>query len=700
MIKRTLITITALLAFNSNALADFSPVDASSLQTSNEMRKDIINSVRLIDRYHYLPREIDDSLSAKVLDRYLETLDPSRYFFLANDIKTFARYNNTLDDSLLSGDAEAAFAIYKVFRQRVNERYAYIDDLLKFDFDFNKPESIKVDRSEAQWAANEKEAKEIWRKRIKNDFLTQRLSGTEADEIRDNLAKRYKRQQQIVMQTKAEEVFEYFMNAFTKEIEPHTQYMRRVTAENFAIHMSLSLEGIGASLQTDNDYTVVKKVILGGPAEESNQIHEEDKIVGVGQTADSIENVIGWRLMDVVSMIRGKKGSKVYLQIQPADGVPGAPPELIELTRDVIKLEEQAAKLSVEKVGDEKYAVIEVPSFYADSKARKTNPDNYKSTTNDVKRLISEAQAQGINGMIIDLRGNGGGFLDEAVNLTGLFIDQGPVVQIKSTTNKSEGLHDKDRGVAYEGPLLVMVDRYSASASEIFSGAIQDYGRGLVIGERTFGKGTVQRLTPLQNSSRKISSELKLTTAQFFRINGESTQHKGVIPNIMLNAGEEDQEFGERAYDNALPWASVKPMRYSSRIISPTLVEQLMTQHKARTSDDPSFSYLRASSKLNKEITSLTELSLSESDRKASFNEREVARLKLINEYRQHFDLKPVALDDIKDHQEDLPDGDEHWKKVFQREATNILSDMLKFDKKASNIAQQVSAVKVKKVVQ
>ena len=492
------------------------------------------------------------------------------------------------------------------------------------------------------------------------------------------------------------------MNAFTKEIEPHTQYMRRVTAENFAIHMSLSLEGIGASLQTDNDYTVVKKVILGGPAEESNRIHEEDKIVGVGQTADSIENVIGWRLMDVVSMIRGKKGSKVYLHIQPADGVPGAPPELVELTRDVIKLEEQAAKLSVEKVGDEKYAVIEVPSFYADGKARKTNPDNYKSTTNDVKRLISEAQAQGINGMIIDLRGNGGGFLDEAVNLTGLFIDQGPVVQIKSTTNKSEGLHDKNRGVAYEGPLLVMVDRYSASASEIFSGAIQDYGRGLVIGERTFGKGTVQRLTPLQTSSRKISSELKLTTAQFFRINGESTQHKGVIPNIMLNAGEEDQEFGERAYDNALPWASVKPMRYSSRVISPTLVEQLMNQHQARTLNHPSFSYLRASSKLNKEITSLTELSLSESDRKASFNEREVARLKLVNDYRQHFDLKPVALDDLKDHQEDLPDGDDHWKKVFQREATNILSDMLKFDKKPSNIAQQVSAVDVeaKKVVQ
>ena len=694
MKKHLLLSLLALslTAPSYSTLADIIPIDESSLKTTVEMHKDIGNTIRFIDRDHYSPKKLDDDLSRKILDRYLETLDPYRYFFLESDIIQFQKYSTTLDDALNAGDAEPAFQIFKVYRNRVQERHADLPDLINYKFDFTKSESVELDRSEASWAVDNKGAREIWRKRIKNDFLTQKLSGTESSEIQTNLLKRYKRQQQLVLQTKPGEVFEYFMNAFTKEIEPHTQYMGRETAENFAIHMSLRLEGIGASLQIDNDYTVVKKVLLGGPAENSNLIHEEDRIVGVGQSEESIDNVIGWRLMDVVKKIRGKKGSQVYLQILPHNSVPGSPPELVVLTRDVIKLEEQAAKLSIEKINEENYGVIEIPSFYADSRAQQKDPLNYRSTTNDVVRLIKEAQEQNISGLIIDLRGNGGGFLNEAINLTGLFIDQGPVVQVKETKSRSKGLNDPNKGTVYDGPLLVMVDRYSASASEIFSGAIQDYGRGIIVGERTFGKGTVQRLTSLERSSKRISSELKLTTAQFFRINGESTQHKGVIPNIILDAGEEDLKFGERAYDNALPFASVKPLRYSSNVLPPQAIKQAMQLHQARASDNPSFQYLRAENKLNKEISNLTELPLAESARKTTFNDREVARLSLINQYRESLKLNPIKLSDIKDHQNDLPDGDDHWKKIFQREASQILSDLLQINS-SNPVEQRVSTI-------
>lgn len=679
-----LLSTAAISLLGSNyyaATTDIISVDEHSLRTTVEMRKDISKTLRYIDRDHYLPKEINDDLSGKILTRYLETLDPYRYFFLASDIENFQQYSTTLDNALNAGDADVAFQIYKIYRKRVQERHTDLPELINYKFNFAKLESVQLDRSEADWAKSSSSARELWRKRIKNDFLTQKLSDTEPEEIRSNLSKRYKRQLQLVLQTTPNEVFELFMNAFTKEIEPHTQYMGRETAENFAIHMSLRLEGIGASLQTEDDYTIVKKVLLGGPAEDSNQIHEEDKIVGVGQSKGTIDNVIGWRLMDVVKKIRGKKGSKVYLQIIPDNSVPGSPPELVVLTRDVINIEEQAANLSIEKVGDDNFGVIEIPSFYADSQAQKKDPFHYKSTTNDVIRLINEAKQQNISGLVIDLRGNGGGFLNEAVDLTGLFIDQGPVVQVKGSHSRSTSLNDQNIGVAYDGPLLIMVDRYSASASEIFSGAIQDYGRGIVIGERTFGKGTVQHLTALERNPKRVSSELKLTTAQFFRINGDSTQHKGVIPDVILDAGEEDEEFGERAYDNALPFASVRPMTYNSKVLPENNIKKLLKLHQERASISPSFQYLRAEKKLNKELSNLTELPLAETERKTVFNDQEIARLNLVNQYRESLNLKPIKLGDTKKNRKsDLPDGDDHWKKIFQREASQILSDLLEIE--------------------
>jgi len=462
--------------------ADYSPQAEASLFTTHEMRADIKKSLKLIASDHYLSRPLDDEMSTAIFDRYFKTLDPTKMYFLASDIKRFEQYRFELDDRIKASNADVAFEVYKLFRQRFEERQTHIEKILSKPFNFKTTEYITLDRKEAN----------------KNDYLTQKLGGTDESEIADNLLKRYNRQRQIVMQTKPDEVFEYFFNSYMKEIEPHTLYMSATTAENFAINLSLKLEGIGASLQTEDDYTVIKKVIKGGPAERSGLINPEDKIVGVGQSTQTIENVIGWRLMDVVKNIRGKKGTNVYLQIQPESAVPGTPPKLITLTRDVIKLEEQSANLHYENIDDSVYGVIEIPSFYGD-------PETGKTTSSDVSRLLKQATNNNVDGVVIDLRGNGGGFLQEAINLTGLFIKTGPVVQIKNTKSRPYPYLDRDPRIAYKGPLVVMVDRYSASASEIFSGAIQDYGRGIVIGERTFGKGTVQRLTPLNSSKRRYS---------------------------------------------------------------------------------------------------------------------------------------------------------------------------------------------------
>ncbi len=651
--------------------ADYAPQSESTLFTTDQMRADINKSLSLIESDHYLSRPLDDEMSTAIFKRYFKTLDPTKMFFLASDIKEFEKYRFHLDDLIKAHNADPAFTIYKQLRSRVQERHVNITKLLESDFDFSKSEFITIDRKDAEWASSEADLNELWRKRIKNDFLTQKLSGTEEKKIRENLAKRYKRQYETVMQTKPEEVFEYFFNSYMKEIEPHTQYMSATTAENFTINLSLKLQGIGASLQKEDDHTVIKKLIKGGPAEKSGLIFPEDKIVGVGQSADTIENVIGWRLMDVVKNIRGEKGSKVFLNIQSESVVAGAPPKLITLTRDVIKLDEQAAQIHYQEIDNHNYGVIEIPSFYADSEARKT-------TSTDVERLLKQAKARNVDGIVVDLRGNGGGFLQEAISLTGLFIKKGPVVQIKNTKSRPYGYYDRDPKLVYDGPLVVMVDRYSASASEIFSGAIQDYGRGVVIGERTFGKGTVQRLAPLNKTKREVSSELKLTTDQFFRISGESTQHKGVVPDVMLDAGLEDEKFGERAYENALPWSAVGTMPHNKEIYPQALFDHLSRDHSARIKDNASFDYLQDSSVLSKEAEDIKVLPLSEKARKQVFNDRELARLELNNSYRKTFGLDAITLEDSRKPQTDLPDGEDHWKRVFQTEAVNVLDDLIR----------------------
>ncbi len=655
--------------------ADVQEVPESELTMTKDLSFDIHKTLYYLRYLHYSPKDLDDAYSEKIFDGYLKVLDPNKVYFTKADIKEFGQYRKKIDDFLIRRDAEVAFDIFKVFRDRLEERTTLIRDLIKSDFDFTVDEELNIDRDSYEWK-NEKAIADEWRKRIKNDTLQQLMAKTPIEEVRENLLRRYNRQRDVIFQLKGEEVFEWFMNSYTTEHGPHTTYMSHVTAENFDISMSLSLQGIGAALNTDEDYTVVNRIIKGGPAEKSGAIKAEDKIVAVGQDNEDMINVIGWRLNDVVQMIRGDKGTKVKLDVLSGDAAPGTPPERLELVRDVIQLEDQAAKLSYVEVPDgqrtSKYGVISIPSFYSNARQVGRGGGKYVATTHDVAKLIKEAEKEGIDGLALDLRGNGGGYLNEAVSLTGLFIDQGPVVQIVgSRPNQRSVEKDLDRNVAYDGPVVVMIDRYSASASEIFAGAMQDYGRALVIGERSFGKGTVQRPEPLRGGNRK--STIKFTNAQFFRISGSSTQHKGVVPDLKLNSGQEDEEFGERAYDNALPWTQTRPADYKAGSLPIGLVASLAQKHMTRSERSPAFDFLRKNSERILENREIKSLSLNLAKRKTERDEREARALAELNEYREALGLEAVTADTRKDNP--LPGEDEHWNQVYHEEAANILHD-------------------------
>ncbi len=554
------------LVLTANAVADAPP----ALEQTDRMANTAIIITKVIERYHYKKSELDDAMSALVMDRFLDNLDPNRSFFMDEDIKRFQAYRLELDDQLNRGRLTAAFDIFNTYRQRVNERANHALFLLERDFDFNKDETYRFDREGQSWQKSKAAMDELWRKRVKNEFLSQRLADKKDDAIRDTLRKRYEGLIRRTNQLQSDDAFQSFINAYTLSLEPHTSYMSPSSSENFDISMRLSLEGIGAVLRTKNEYTQVQKTISGGPAELSGQVKAGDKIVGVAQGLDGeMEDVVGWRLQDVVEKIRGPKGSVVRLEIIPKGTAAGAGRKEISLVRNKIKLEEQAARKKVledkDSFGNYKIGVIDLPTFYRDFGGESRGEVNFRSTTRDVKRLLREMVAEDVDGVVVDLRGNGGGSLIEATELTGLFIDRGPVVQVKDSFGKVEVEQDDDPGAAYKGPLAVLVDRNSASASEIFAGAIQDYGRGIVIGEPTFGKGTVQTLVDLgryvPNSDDDLG-RLRLTMAQFFRVEGGSTQHKGVVPDIEFPTAFLASEHGERSLDNALQWDSIEAARH------------------------------------------------------------------------------------------------------------------------------------------
>lgn len=672
--------LAGLCLFGSSLVhADLVDVPDAELTMNDELREDVYQTLYHLRLQHYTPNELNDDYSARTLDSYLELLDPNKVYFTQKDVDALEVYRYEIDDLLKKRDAELAFDIFKVFRQRLSERTAKILQLIETDFDFTLDESLNIDRDSYVWSASQQDLDEIWRKRIKNDTLQQLMSETPLEQIRENLNRRYQRQRDVIYQLKADEVFEWFMNAYAREVGPHTQYMSDLTTENFRISMSLSLEGIGAALQTEDDYTLVNRILPGGPAERSGLLGEEDKIIAVGQDGEEMINVIGWRLMDVVQMIRGDKGTKVRLDIERADAVPGSPPVTVEFVRDVIQLEDQAAALSNVEIPNgestSSYAVISIPSFYSNSGQAKSGA-KYTATAHDVAKLLEEVNESDAEGLIIDLRGNGGGYLNEAINLTGLFIPQGPVVQVLQQNGKRAVLRDRHNAVAYDGPMVVLIDRYSASASEIFAAALQDYGRAVIIGERSFGKGTVQRVAPLRYGKNvQHDSQIKFTTAQFFRVNGGSTQHKGVIPDITLDSGQQDEEFGERAYENALPWSQTQAAAYTANAISEQMVMDLGAKHLARAADSAAFTFLKQNAERIAHNRDIKSLSLNLEERQATRDQMEQASLDQLNVYRASLGLEPVTAETRSDNP--LPGEDEHWDLVYQTEAARLLQDQI-----------------------
>jgi len=683
-VSRKLITTLITLAFvslagTSNVSADVKKVADSELTMSPDLSFDIHKTLYFLQIGHYSPKPLDNEYSSRIFDDYLKVLDPNKVYFTKQDVDEFEPYRSKLDDLLIKRDAEVAFDIFKLYRERLSERTDKVLKLVDSEFDFSKDESINIDNDTYTWATSDREIDDRWAKRIKNDTLQQLMAETPIDEVRENLKRRYNRQRDVIYQLKADEVFEWFMNSFTRDHGPHTTYMSHITAENFDISMSLQLTGIGAALNTDEDYTVVNRIIKGGPAEKSGAIKAEDKIIAVGQDGDEMINVIGWRLMDVVQMIRGDKGTKVRLDIVSGDQAPGSPPERLELVRDLIQLDDQAVKLSQVEIPDGKqkhnYSVISIPSFYSNADQVRRGGGKLVATANDVENLLKEVNRSDSEGLILDLRGNGGGYLNEAVSLTGLFIKKGPVVQVVGSRPNHRRVHrDTDSKIAYDGPLVVLIDRYSASASEIFAGAMQDYGRALIVGERSFGKGTVQYPRSLRDRSTERKSKIKFTNAQFFRISGSSTQHRGVVPDLVLNSGEEDVEFGERSYDNALPWSTTQAADYVAGSFPSTVVETLRAKHITRSEKSAAFDFLRKNSSRVMKNKNIKELSLNMAERQKRRDQQEELALKNLNSYRSSLGLEPVTQETIKDNP--LPGEDEHWNVVFHTEAARILHDM------------------------
>jgi carboxyl-terminal processing protease len=612
----------------------------------------------IVAREHYRRAPLDDHLSSLILDRYLDAIDGGRSYFYASDIAEFEKYRYQLDDAIKAGDVEPAFVIFRRYQQRSRERMAYAEDLLAKKPDFDLDESFNFDREKEPWPANTAEMNELWRKRVKNDELSLVTAGKQWTEAADILRKRYEHVAKRMDQSKPEDVFEAFMNAFVLSLDPHSNYFSARNSEEYNIQMSLSYEGIGASLQLTDDYVTVIDVIAGGPAATSGKLAANDRITAVGEgKTGELTDVIGWRLDDVVQKIRGPGGSLVRLQLLPAGAAPGSVQKVVEFTRNRVSLENQASHKAMRVVQrnghDVKVGVITVPSFYQDYDASRAGAKDYRSTTRDVQRLIGELKKDGADVLIMDLRANGGGYLPEAESLTGLFIDRGPVVQLRDTTGRIEVDDDPDPSIFYSGPMIVLVDRFSASASEIFAGAIQDYGRALIVGQQTYGKGTVQNAHPLNYTifGRKPElGQLNVTIGKYYRITGESTQDRGVTPDIALPSLIDANEVGESTRDRALPWDHIEPAAFRVEGDLKSMTASLDKLHQERTANSPDFRYLREDIAALDEMRSQKTLSLNLKTREAERKRMESERLERENTWRAAHDVKPAkSLEEIKD---------------------------------------------------
>ncbi|MBJ6984967.1 carboxy terminal-processing peptidase [Luteimonas sp. MC1750] len=662
-------------------------------------------------RYAYRPRGLDASLSQDIFRRYLEALDGNKLFLDATDVARFQRHEPKLGEAVRQGDPTAAMEMYAIYKQRVAERVQYARDLLGTDiFAFDAVERWYYDREDAEWAKDQAELDTLWQKSVRNDWLRLKLAGKPPAEIRATLDKRYANMATSVSQLNQEDAFQTFLNAYTASIDPHTDYFNPRTANLFTQSMSLSLEGIGAQLQRQDDVVVIRELIAGGPAAGSGKFTPGDRIVGVGQgTSGPMEDVIGWRIDDVVDKIKGKAGSQVRLDVVPVEALLDSEPVRITLTRAKVRLEEQAAKSKIINIpagpaGDaRRIGVIELPAFYQDFEGRRSRNGDYASATRDVARILGEFRGKGMDGVVLDLRNNGGGSLNEAVELTGLFIDTGPVVQVRESGGRVNVESDRKAGVAWDGPLAVLVNRASASASEIVAGAIQDYGRGLVIGETTFGKGTVQNLFDLDRwpaNEGTRHGQVKMTIAQFFLPGGSSTQNKGVVPDIRFPATVNGSEFGESTYDNALPWTRISAVQHTRYGNFAPLLPRLDELHSARVARDREFQWWKEDVAEFRAEADKEYISLNEAERRAERDRQTAKRAQRQDERKRlGLDLDPLAElsddDGLTANERDIAtdtareDAAEKRPDPLLRESAAILADavrLLDADRKLSGV--------------
>ncbi|WP_315567480.1 carboxy terminal-processing peptidase [Aggregatibacter aphrophilus] len=659
--------------FNAGVVEAVQPkLKASDLVTLQPSEVNMFATKRATTRLtqsHYRKFQLDDEFSEKIFDRYLKALDFNRTTFLQSDIDEMrAKYGKKIDEELNAGTLDIAFNMYDLMMKRRYERYRYALSLLDKEPNLSGDDQIEIDREKAAWPKTEADAEKLWEARVKNDIISLKLKDKKWPEIKDKLVKRYNLAIRRLTQTKADDVLQTYLNAFAREIDPHTSYLAPRTAKSFNESMNLSLEGIGATLQAEDDETSIKSLVPGAPAERSKKLKAGDKIVGVGQEKGEIEDVIGWRLEDIVDKIKGKKGSKVRLEVEPAKG---GKSRIVTLVRDKIRIEDQAAKLTVEKVDGVTVAVIKIPSFYL-------------GLTNDVKKLLVEMQTKGASALIVDLRENGGGALTEAVGLSGLFISDGPVVQVRDAYQRIRVHEDPDNAQQYTGPLLVMINRFSASASEIFAAAIQDYNRGIIIGQNTYGKGTVQQSRSLNfvyDLDQTPLGLIQYTIQKFYRINGGSTQLKGVAPDITFPNVIDMKEYGEEKEDNALPWDKIPSVNYSEVTKARDSVAKLTKKHRDRMAKNPEFIALNEDLKVRDERRDRKFLSLNYEKRKAENDKDDDKRLKDLNARFKREGKKP--LKDINDLPKDYDAPD-----FFLKEAEAMAVDVVKFSGEKEEIKE------------
>ena len=652
IISKALATLGAVLLFSSASLA-------SDLTPTAQQTWTLRALVTELEEKHYVDRRYNDAMSAEHLNTFLERLDPSHLYFTASDVAEFQRYATQLDDLGRQGVVSPAFEMFARYEQRASarlERVISTMDNIVAKLDFDKDEYIDSDPTAREWAINDEELDDRWRKRIKNQVLALKLAEKDEAEIAPTLVKRYENQKNRLTQYNEQDVFAVFANALTSQFDPHTSYFSPRRAENFDIDMRLSLEGIGAVLQNEDEYVKVVRVVPAGPADKQSDLRAAELIIAVGQgKAGPMTDVIGWRLDDVVDLVRGKKGTVVRLDVIPAAGRADEARRLT-ITRNEVQLEEQAAQSKIIEINGlggspRKIGVIDIPAFYLDFDAyRKGDPD-FRSTTRDVAKLVNELNDAGVDGLVIDLRGNGGGSLREANELTGLFIEYGPTVQIRGTGSRVWRDGKRRRGPYYDGPVAIMIDRLSASASEIFAGALQDYGRAIVVGDRSFGKGTVQTLLDLPEG------QLKITESKFYRISGDSTQHRGVIPDITYPSLLQHDEIGESSLEKALDWDRIAPVRHKDYGVVDAILPTLVAKHTERANSDPDFQYIWDQKALAEKVRGAEVLPLNEAARIAQRKSQEIQYLVIENTRRKAKGLDTLAsLDELNEEGDDSSD--------------------------------------------